>query len=803
MTEMSIELPEESHKPPLWQATPARKVLAAALAVGLGLRLFMPGGGALTPLDAATVLAAHEQALAGSPYPLYLALVRGLVAAGFGASPWLMRLLPAVLGLITIALCYTLGRLMRGPAAGAAAAVVVACMPALVAAAQPVHPASLMPVALLALACAAVSARTTNRWEWWLLYALALAAALYAGPHAALWCLAVFAWLIVTAWGEARLGRTLAATLGGALLYAPHAVRLAQYAPAAPEPGGAMAFESHVLAWWQGATLPAWPGGVWTAAALGAVGAGCAIGWLAASRRSWRNGLLAPVVLAAAVFGSYDLAQSGYDVAHAAATGTAAIVAVLLGVGAAWLPWRGGRVAITGLCCGLFITGLGAMWVQSPQAAAQTGAAVQELAQVMAGHWREGDVALHIGDDTLFPALVAAPQTPAVARTGPGGQAATGNLAPLYAWPVADEDAAAVASRFDRVWLWTSAAVSRETGQAARSAALVLDAKAYETARFTAGPVHLMRYEKRVDGRWTRPAGRDLDAGCTYETAYDNGTVTAYAKAHAVYGDSAGCGPLFLAFETVAADAGLIPLDVDDPGPPVGFVLTNDGDTAIDAALCVAASEWIVDLASLDDVTPEGPGWRTVPLRTGKSLGGGWHLPSAAARLSPELHQTNALGGFSLRAGMYYVYVYEHTPLPRGEGRDPAVSLVINDTVVFRSDERQAEVAGTWQWTPGRAMALPRDDGWVPMQMRAVLPGGAPSGQAHLAYAVLARVVPGRKAADQLPRHLYGGAIRIAPGESRRYTVQPPADARRLDVWVFDLAPDGKAHRIFRRLDAP
>jgi uncharacterized membrane protein len=111
--------------------------------------------------------------------------------AGFGDSEVSLRALSAVLGVLAVALVFTLGKELFGPRAGLLAALVAALSPFWVWYAQEARMyAMVVFFALLAANCL-VRAMRTSKPGWWLGYVLTTTLMLYA-DHAGLW------WLVAT-----------------------------------------------------------------------------------------------------------------------------------------------------------------------------------------------------------------------------------------------------------------------------------------------------------------------------------------------------------------------------------------------------------------------------------------------------------------------------------------------------------------------------------------------------------------------------------------------------------------------------
>ncbi|MDK2890092.1 MAG: hypothetical protein PWR21_724 [Methanoculleus sp.] len=125
--------PRESAEPP--HGVPASRILAGLTAIGALLRLYNLGGNSLW-LDEASTLTFARQSLigiwettAGGEFnpPLFYWLEHGMLV--FGESEFVLRLLPALLGILTIPAVYLVGKEFRDRNVGLIAAALLAFSP--------------------------------------------------------------------------------------------------------------------------------------------------------------------------------------------------------------------------------------------------------------------------------------------------------------------------------------------------------------------------------------------------------------------------------------------------------------------------------------------------------------------------------------------------------------------------------------------------------------------------------------------------------------------------------------------------
>lgn len=208
--------PHESAK--TRHGVPASRVLAGLTAIGALLRLYNLGGNSLW-LDEASTLAFARQTLAGiwettaggefNP-PLFYWLEHGMLL--FGASEFVLRLLPALLGILTIPVVYLIGKEFRDRNVGLIAAALLAFSPFHIFYSQEARAYAPMLFFSLALLFY-VKAGKANETRSWLLFGLFSAAAFWMHFYAVVPVAVLILHALVTRAGSIRDARNPAIAL--------------------------------------------------------------------------------------------------------------------------------------------------------------------------------------------------------------------------------------------------------------------------------------------------------------------------------------------------------------------------------------------------------------------------------------------------------------------------------------------------------------------------------------------------------------------------------------------------------------
>lgn len=149
--------------------------------------------------------------------PLYFILA--WLSQRFGDSPELYRLLALLAGLATVPLTFVLGRLTVGARAGILGSALVALSPFMIFYSTEARGYSLLALCVVISSIALLKALKGNRTGWWVLFAFASAAAMYAHYTALFVLAAQFVWALVAF--PDRRKQLVGASIGAAILFLP------------------------------------------------------------------------------------------------------------------------------------------------------------------------------------------------------------------------------------------------------------------------------------------------------------------------------------------------------------------------------------------------------------------------------------------------------------------------------------------------------------------------------------------------------------------------------------------------------
>lgn len=191
------------------ERSPAAVMGLLALITLLGLALRLPSFGDSLfgdELSAYYIVAGHSlgQVLHLLDYhstelnPQLFFLLAWLSKTVFGLSSVSMKLPSLIVGTATIPLVYALGREATGARASLLAAALTACSPFLIFYSTEARPYALMLFLVVGAALALLRALRSDRWGWWLLYALCTCAAAYTHFTSIFALAAIAGWALIS-----------------------------------------------------------------------------------------------------------------------------------------------------------------------------------------------------------------------------------------------------------------------------------------------------------------------------------------------------------------------------------------------------------------------------------------------------------------------------------------------------------------------------------------------------------------------------------------------------------------------------
>lgn len=214
--------PPMPHPHRLFDCLQPGQLLAAAMMIGLGLRLLLLGSKSLWLDEARSLLFAQAGAASvwagkSETYhpPLYYILLQAW--AQLGTSEWALRLSSALVGSLSIPLIYALAHRLAGRTVALSAAWLAALSPLLVWYAQELRSYSLLTVlgllASLALVNLIMHPARGSAFGWWLLFVVAMSAAFYTHYNAVLLIPVQLLLILLSSQTDTARWRTLVAWL--------------------------------------------------------------------------------------------------------------------------------------------------------------------------------------------------------------------------------------------------------------------------------------------------------------------------------------------------------------------------------------------------------------------------------------------------------------------------------------------------------------------------------------------------------------------------------------------------------------
>ncbi len=226
-----------------------------------------------------------------------------------------------------------------------------------------------------------------------------------------------------------------------------------------------------------------------------------------------------------------------------------------------------------------------------------------------------------------------------------------------------------------------------------------------------------------------------------------------------------------------------------------GFTIANHSTERRTVEITLIASDILLKAASLYETEATDEVWHIYFRHNPQPPPPNYTIPVASAHF-PVPGSGTLVGEVPCPAGTYGTWLYlMGAP---GDTRHARSDL----TVLLDEVDLIAPIAAPdnetlrWTWFQGAPVTMTGSP--APIRMTATCPPGREPAYADVGYLALQRNDPG----SSLNVPLTMSRI-LESDEEWTHTVDLQQAAPRVDVWVYERAPDGKAYHIFRRLDVP
>ncbi|MDX9974464.1 MAG: glycosyltransferase family 39 protein, partial [FCB group bacterium] len=325
-----------------------------------------------------------------------------------------------------------------------------------------------------------------------------------------------------------------------------------------------------------------------------------------------------------------------------------------------------------------------------------------------------------------------------------------------------------------------------------------LDTHYTEVLHRSFGKLEVFLFQREQNGEPITVRSRDRDDGVSAELEYTGGVNTRYLKVQPDAGlvispPEARRGALTLAFD----DAPTGPVE-DQPGAGgagVTFSVSNRSDRAAECNIEVVFSDYLLEFASLDEVIPASGAWIVGDMYNPQPPPPAYALSVAANHLTGNAPAI-LTGQLTLPSGVYDTRV-RLLGLPGfpGSGRS-VLKLEVGGADLFAPLRAQRDPKMAWTWFAAAPILAPAES--MPVALRAELPPGATESRNDAAYAAfVAADATSARTGETLAVPLDNVTIPPHAARTWRYSGQ----GRRVDIWVYESGADGRAYRIFRKLD--
>ena len=761
--------------------------------------------------------------------PLFAILVTAWRALGLGLGEWSVRFVPLILGVCGVGALYVLGKRMYGARAGLFAAFLLAIAPLHVYHSQDLKVYILLPFTGTVMTYFLYRASQTNARRDWACYGLSAAVACYSELFVAPMLVAINLWFLFQWVGnrDNRIKRWALANLVGALLFVPQlSVMLRKFSVVVTSPEQwwipwptptTVAFYLKTLSFGYGDFDPLFK--IALALFLIAAGAGFAV---ALKRNRSAAVLLAmwfvlsPLLIIAL---SYWGGQSLF--LFRALLPYAIPFYLFAGLAVSRLPKVSHRVVGATAFAIIAACGLSARYLDQyaltefpHRPGVHPTPAFHAAADYVSKDWREGDTVIMSGNASGWPmywyglrvphhlAIIGNDRIKFWMQLNPWNSARPDFQGIYY-----PKDVETIVRDKNRVWFEFSEWERQYFGGNASLVWLWMDAHYSELAHETFNPtqfagLEVFQYAANRDGTPIREVARDEDDGVQALVTYRADEEWQYLKTRPDMG---------LVASTPEARRGRMNLRFVDKGAEetvnlaggadvrtVSVSLENRSTETVEYSIEVVLSYYLVELASFDDPDPEADVWFVNKTYNQDGVPQSYDVAVATAQ-HPGQGEFLLEGTVPLAAGEYTGFVrLLGSPDSPGLRRSRVRMLAAGQDLLAQVPAGDAGPM-KWAWHPIPQIEVQADAARTVIEVVASgLDDGEPS-WADLAFvAFQKRSGPGSADLAAPTPGLWRDSRAIAPREESSWRVGVDADVRRVDVWVYESGPKGRAYRIYR-----
>lgn len=821
-----------------WYLRRERVWLGAILALALGLRVVRLGSRAYWHDEVHTLFKSENLAevfrgeyVSNHP-PLFETLLWAWRSAGFGQNQWTTRMLPVLLGLGGVVAIYLAGKRLLGTRTGLFAAFLLAIAPLHVYHSQDLKLYVLVPftctLAVYFLYRAAEEGGPAN----WLWYCVTAALAMYSDFFSGPLLLAANGYFIIQNYGKwRRFWPWLTANFLAAAAFLAYArVFLDKTSTVVgklpnwwvPEPTWTSPlFFFKAIAFGYSGTKPYYL--LATALFALAAAAGTAAAWhrrkrAAAYLLTWFFVPLGLVLVISLAGNSIFLIRAMMPYAIA--------VYILVAAAIAALPWQAARAASLAVFAAVAALPLyeQAQGIFHPhefphRPGIHRPREYDEAAALVRSHWEDGDILVHACASTWVPFYWYGFREPGEQRLGMATRADAEFLTGSHVVTTArDEyrgyypgDLQTIVEGKDRVWFVFAHWERHSLQFNPLMCWLWLSAHYNEVGHYFFTDMEVFLFENRRAGEPIVPVERAEDDGVQARVRYRGGLSATYVLQKPDPGLVARPvaerrGALRLRFSDEVGDAPPHVLEPARAGVATAFELENTSDAEVSCVAEAVVSDVLVPLTELKESRLEPDLWTITKRHNLEPPPPDYFEPIWTARLTPDLPpealDAALTGTVALPPGTYTTRVNLCGSPLEASSRRGGLTLTVGGTdvaaVLPRNDVRYID----WQWFAGAPLEV-EDDEPLPINLTASPAPGVEQSWVNAAYLALRRVPYAAREPDQAVITKWPGDVRIPAQGKQVWSVEVPADAARLDVWVRERGPHGKVYHIFRRRWTP
>ncbi|MDZ4860097.1 MAG: glycosyltransferase family 39 protein [Candidatus Hydrogenedentes bacterium] len=794
-------------------------ILGAVLVLAFALRLIRLGTFSywhdevhnLIASEDVYALVVHGNLISNHP-PLPYLLVALWRALGFGASEWSMRLLPVAFGVGAVGAMFVLGRRLFGTRAGLFAAFLLAIAPLHVYHSQDLKEYIYLPCVAIVMVHWFYRAVESNRTRDWMVYGVLAGLACYTEIFVGPLLVAINFWAFPLLRSKPGMWRRwLAGNALGALLFLPWFSIMLRKAV------GTMVKAEN---WWVQPPSPAGVGFYFKAVAFGytapefwfkiafvvylvLVVLGAAAAW-GANRRaaalvlSWAIGPVAIVYVISLTTESIFLIRAMLPYAMA--------LYLLAGVGLARV-----RPAALNAIASLFVVcvagaGLYHHYLRDYPAldfphrpGTHPPRDYAKSAEYILAHWQDGDVAVHCSAATWLPhcwygfrgmpSYFAGVSGKFIADIEMGNPRNSDVPFMENYWP---REPQSITKDAKRVWFIFGEWERKYLTGNATDAYRWMDAHFSEIERHSFLGLEVLLYARPDDAI---PVTRDHDNGVVADVTYE-GSERAYRKLRidntlVPLPDEQRKGSLVVSWAEPGQGAPDLILSDTDATRLASFRIENTSKSPVDARLHVVPSDMLIDVPSFYESDPADEIWHVFGQHNPDPPPSSYDMSVASAHF-----ESAGMGRLtrraSLSAGDYATRILTLGTPGDQIRRRSGLEIRFGEFVLYASGDTAPPSPWEWNWLHGR------DVGGVgletPLDITATSDGISLPEYADIAALAFTRIRANGVIEYANP---WSAALSLAPRETRQVDVSVDADLRRIDVWVWEHADDGKSYRIF------